>query len=204
MQNRRAIVDVRGACGALGLLLLAATTWAEGQPSPASTKGFSIGTHASFGRRDADPVRLGGQLFDTEAGHRTGGGFSLAYGIDDGLTVYLNGDGGERDEHVLAHGDLGAQLLLRRGHRLRPHLDVALTGRKAEFEAGPQWLEGRGTGVSFGAGALYFPSSSIALDLTFLRTVGELDRYRDGARAGSLGTSWTTRANLGIRWYPGR
>jgi len=95
---------------------------------------------------------------------------------------------------------------LPRGNRLRPHLDVALTGRRAEFDVATGAIDTRGAGWSIGGGVLCFLSRSFALDAALLRTTGDLDQYADDERVkdvDALGVSGT-RFLIGVRWYPWR
>jgi len=123
------------------------------------------------------------------------------------LTVALNGDGRESgDDRHLTFADLAAQFFLPGWNRLRPHLDVALTGRRAEFEAAGGAIDTRGAGWSVGGGVLYYLSRSFALDATLLRTAGELDRFADGERVKGVGAIDVseTRFLIGVRSYPWR
>jgi hypothetical protein len=132
---------------------------------------------------------------------------TVAYGLNDWLTIALTGDGREsgNDRHVV-FADLGAQVFLPRASRVRPHLDLELTGRRAEFDVSSDEIDGRGAGLSVGGGALYFLSRSFALDAALLWTPGGLDRYADGERVkdvDAIGVS-ATRFLIGVRWFPGR
>jgi len=175
---RRCRDDRRIVLGLCLVGILGPATWAEAAQGKPATKGFWVEGHFTLGSGDGAEVRLNGEVLKTKRETNVGGGLSVAYGATEWLTVYLNGDGTEGDEeHVLSHGDLGAQVFLRSGHRLRPHLDVALTGRRVVLDAGAQTIDARGSGLSLGGGVVYFLSSALALDATLLRSVGELDQF---------------------------
>jgi hypothetical protein len=188
--------------GALGCPASAQTA-----PHNASTKGFSVGGHVAIIGSSPDSVDVNGQHTDIETVTTIGGGATIAYGVNDWLTVFLNGDGHESDEdRHLAFADLGAQLFLWGRSGFRPHLDIAFTGRRADFDAAITTVDTRGASLSFGGGVLYFMSPSFAIDGTLLRTEGDLDRYVDGQRVrGADGISVpATRLLVGVRWFPGR
>jgi hypothetical protein len=176
-------------------------------PPPASTKGFSVGGHVAIIDSHPDAFDLAGQRTDIEGVTTAGGGASVAYGVTNWLTFVLNGDGRESDEdRHQVFADIGVQFVLPGGSRFRPHLDIALTGRRAEFEASTGTVDTRGASVSLGGGVLYFMSRSLALDATLLRTAGDLDQYVDDKRVTDeepINIS-ATRLLLGVRWYPGR
>lgn len=206
--HSRSSLSRHGAVMALCAIgLFAEPALAQGQQGPPSTKGFSVGTQMTLASRQAVDGPLNGQPGGADGATRIGGGASVAYGITEWLTLYMNGDGAEAEEdRVLAFGDIGARIFPTRGQRLRPYLDLAFTGRKAEFDAGTQTIDARGAGWSFGGGALYFLTSSLALDASVTQSVGGLDQFRDGTRAKNLEAIDvnSTRVSIGIRWYPGR
>src|SRR5262249_17290912 len=186
---------------------LASPASAQPQTADFSTRGFSFGGHVAL--IGANPAS-----FD-ENGHRTdpgrvtagGGGLVIAYGVNEWLTVAFNGDGGERgDDRHLTFADIGAQVFVPVGNRVRPHLDVPLTRRRAEFMGGSGAIDTRGSSLSIGGGLLYFVSRSFALDAGLLWTAGDLDQYADGGRvkdAEAVGVSGT-RFLIGVRWFARR
>jgi hypothetical protein len=151
-----------------------------------------------------DSFDQGGQRTDPAHVTAVGGGLTVAYGVNEWLMVALNGDGREsEDDRHLSFADIGAQLFLPGGNRLRPHFDVALTGRRAEFEADSGAIDTRGAGLTIGGGVLYFVSRAFALDATLLWTAGDLDQHADGERvkdAVAIGVSGT-RLLIGGRWF---
>jgi Outer membrane protein beta-barrel domain len=180
---------------------------AQTPASESSTRGFSLGGHAAVIGSNSDAFDLNGQPTDPPRVTVAGGGVMVAYGATEWLTVTLNGDGHESgDDRHLSFGDIGAQFFLPGWNRLLPHFDVALTGRRAEFEAAGAAIDTRGAGLSVGGGVLYFLSRSFALDATLLRTAGDLDRYADGERVKDVGAIDVsgTRFLIGVRWYPWR
>jgi hypothetical protein len=187
--------------------VFASPSGAQTHRSDPPTRGFSVGGHVAVIGTNPDQFDLDGQSTNPAGVTITGGGLMVAYGVTDWLTVVLNGDGRERgDDRHLSFGDIGAQVLLPGGNGLRPHIDVALTGRRAEFEAATGATDTRGAGVSFGGGVVYFLSRSFALDATLLRTAGDLDRYADGERVKDVDAIDVsgTRFLIGVRWYPWR
>jgi len=136
-----------------------------------------------------------------------GGGLFVAYGVNEWLTVFLNGDGHEsEDDRHVTFADIGVQFFLPAGRRVRPHLDVALTGRRTEFTTTSGAIDARGASLSIGGGLLYFVSRSVALDAAVLWTRGDLDQYAEGERvkeADPIGVSGT-RVLIGVRWFPRR
>src|SRR5262245_21170314 len=172
-----------------------------------STKGLSLGGHAAVIGVNSDSVDLNGQASNPAGVTVTGGGLTVAYGLNEWLTIGLAGDGCETGNgRHFVFADIGAQVFLPRARRLRPHLDVALTGRRAEFNAAGDLIDARGAGVSVGGGALYSASRSLALDTALLWTAGGLRRFADGERAKDLdpiGVS-ETRFLVGVRWFVGR
>lgn len=177
-------------------------------PPPDSTKGFSVGGHVAVIDSHPDPFDLNGQHTDIEGVTTAGGGASVGYGVTNWLTFVLNGDGHESDEdRHQAFGDIGLQFVLPGESGVRPHLDIALTGRRAGFEASMGTVDTRGASFSLGGGVLYFVSRSFVLDATLLRTAGDLDhQYVDDKRVSDkdpINIS-ATRLLVGVRWYPGR
>ena len=168
-----------------------------------STKGFSLGGHVAVIGSNPDSFDLNGQRTDPTRVTTAGGGLIVAYGVNEWLTIALNGDGRELEgDRHLSFGDIGLQIFLPGRNGLRPHLDVAMTGRRAEFETAAGAMDTRGHGWSIGGGVLYFWSRSLALDAALLRTAGDLDRHTHGEHD-AIGVSGT-RLLLGVRWYPGR
>jgi hypothetical protein len=175
--------------------------------SESSTRGFSLGGHVAVIGSNPDSFDLNGQPTDPPRVTVAGGGVMVAYGVTEWLTVTFNGDGRESgDDRHLSLSDIGAQFFLPGWNRLLPHLHVALTERRAEFEAAGGAIDTRGAGLSVGGGVLYFLSRSFALDATLLRTAGDLDRYADGERVKDVGAIDVsgTRFLIGVRWYPWR
>jgi len=183
---------------------LASPASAQTQTPDFSTRGFSLGGHAAV--IGANPGSFGENSHRTDPARVTGGGGGLvvAYGVNEWLTVALNGDGHEsEDDRSLTFADIGAQLFVPTGNRVRPHLDVALTGRRAEFTANGGAIDTRGSSLTIGGGLLYFVSRSFALDAALLWTTGDLDQYVDGERvkdAQAIGVSGT-RFLIGVRWF---
>ena len=180
---------------------------AQAHEPEGSTSGFSLGGHVATIGVNPDSFDLNGQATNRTVLIGTGSGLTIAYGVTEWLTIALNGDGreSENDRHF-AFADIGAQVFLPAKSRLRPHFDIALTGRRADFDARGEEIDARGAGLSLGAGALYFVSRSFALEGALLWTPGDLHRYVDGERVKDLdaiGVSGT-RALFGIRWFPGR
>jgi hypothetical protein len=174
---------------------------------PGGSSGFSLGGHLAVISVNPDSFDLNHQPTDRSVPTATGGGLTFAYGLNEWFTIALNGDGreSENDRHF-AFADIGAQVFLPGKNRLRPHLDIALTGRRAEFDTPSEEIDTRGAGLSLGGGALYFVSRSFALDGALLWTSGHLDRYADGERVKALDgiRISETRFLLGVRWFPGR
>jgi hypothetical protein len=187
--------------------VFASSTWAQThQPDP-STRGFSFGGHIAVVGANPDQFDLNGQSTNPVRVTTAGGGLTVAYGVNEWLTVALNGDGREsEDDRHLSFADLGAQFFLPGWNRLLPHFDVALTGGRVEFEAAGGAIDTRGAGLSVGGGVLYFLSRSFALDGTLLRTAGDLDPSADGERVKDVGAIDVsgTRFLIGVRWYPWR
>ena len=186
---------------------LASSSWAQTQPGAWSARGFSLGGHVAIVGSNPDSFDLNGQRTDPARLTTAGGGLTIAYGVKEWFTVALNGDGREDgDDRHLSFADVGAQFFLPSENRLRLHFDVALTGRRAEFDVATGAIDTRGAGVSVGGGVLCFLSRSFALDATLLRTAGDLDRYADDERitdVDAIGVSGT-RFLMGVRWYPWR
>jgi hypothetical protein len=200
-------VTIRVAVVLLCTGLLASSASAQTPPPEPSTKGFSVGGHVAIIGSSPDSIDVNGQRTDIAGVTTPGGGVSVAYGVTDWLTVVLNGDGHEtHDDRHLGFADIGAQFFLPGGSGFRPHLDVALTGRRADFETATGTADTRGASLSFGGGVLYFVSRSVALDATLLRSAGDLDQYVDDKRlkdGDAIGVP-ATRLLIGLRWYPGR
>jgi opacity protein-like surface antigen len=172
-----------------------------------STRGFSLGGHVAVIGVNPDAFDMNGQATNPARLTMTGGGLTVAYGLNEWFTIALTGDGreSEHDRHF-TFADIGAQVFLPGGSRLRPHFDIALTGRRAEFDAASDEIDTRGAGWSVGGGALYFLSRSFALDAALLWTGGGLDRLADGERVtdvDAIGVSGT-RFLIGVRWFAGR
>jgi hypothetical protein len=185
----------------------ASSTSAQTRHTEGSTRGFSLAGHLAVIGVNPDSFDLKRLATNPTRTTMAGGGLTVAYGLNDWLTIALTGDAREsgNDRHV-AFADLGAQVFLPGGSRVRPHLDLALTGRRAEFDAASNEIDSRGAGLSVGGGALYFLSRSFALDAALLWTPGDLDRYADGERVkdvDAIGVSGT-RFLIGVRWFPGR
>jgi len=181
----------------------AASARSQTHTSDSSTKGFSLGGHVAVIGSNPGSFDLNGQRTDPARVTTAGGGLLVAYGLNEWLAIALNGDGREfQEDRHLAFADIGVQFFLPGGNRLRPHLDVAMTGRRAEFETATGAIDTRGHGVSIGGGVLYFWSRSLALEAALLRTAGDLDRHSDNERD-AIGVSGT-RLLMGVRWYPGR
>lgn len=161
----------------------------------------------SIATADADTTLVDGQPINPDRVTGVGGGLFLGYGITDWLTIYLNGDGRESGEDLhLTHADIGARYSFLRGQRVRPHLDVALTGKRADFDIGSPPLDTRGAGWTVGGGVSWFLSRSLAFDASLLQSGGALSQFKDDERIKGLddvGVN-STRVNIGIRWYPGR
>lgn len=183
---------------------VASPTWAQTHTPDSSTRGFSLGGHVAVIGSNPDSFDQNGHRTDPARVTAVGGGLTLAYGVNEWLTVALNGDGREtEDDRHLSFADIGAQLFLPGGNYLRPHFDVALTGRRAEFEADHGAIDTRGAGLTIGGGVLYFLSRAFALDATLLWTAGDLDQHADGERvkgAAAIGVSGT-RFLIGVRWF---
>src|SRR5262249_37463903 len=166
------------------------SAWGQTPTRDSSTRGFSIGGHIAVVGSNPDSFDLNGRPTDPARMTTAGGGLIVAYGVNEWLTVALTGDGGESgDDRHLTFADIGAQFFLPAWNRLHPHLDVALTGRRAEFEAAGGAFDTRRGGLSVGGGVLYFVSRSFALDATLLRTAGDLDQYADGERVKDVGAT---------------
>jgi Outer membrane protein beta-barrel domain len=170
------------------------------------TKGFSVGGHIAVIGVDPGSFDPNHQAPDPARVTLTGGGLTVAYGLNEWLTLTLTGDGheSENDRHF-AFADIGAQVFLPRGRRVRPHLDVALTGRRADLDAAGNPIDTRGAGVSVGGGALYFLSPSFAFDAALMWTPGDLHRYADGRRVRDLDAVGVSamRFLVGVRWFAG-
>src|SRR4029453_14515342 len=157
---------------------------AQTPASESSTRGFSLGGHVAVIGSNPDSFDLKGQPTHPPRVTVAGGGVMVAYGVTEWLTVTLNGDGRESgDDRHLSFGDIGAQFLLPGWNRLLPYLDVALTGRRAEFEAAGDAIDTREAGLSVGGGALYFLSRSFAVEAPLLRPAGILNAMPTGNRA---------------------
>ncbi|HMF93434.1 MAG TPA: outer membrane beta-barrel protein [Vicinamibacterales bacterium] len=187
-----------------GIVALASPASAQAQTPDISTRGFSLGGHVAVIGANADSFGENGHRADPARVTAGGGGFVVAYGVNEWLTVALNGDGHEsEDDRHLTFADIGAQLFVPAGNRVRPHFDVALTGRRAEFTANSAPFDTRGSSLTIGGGLLYFVSRSFALDAALLWTAGDLDRYADGKRvkdADAIGVSGI-RFLIGVRWF---
>jgi len=190
---------------AVGLLTPSAVV-AQEHETP-TTSGFAVGGHVTVATAGAGTTTVNGQPITPARASGLGGGLVVSYGLTDRLTVYLNGDGREsaNDLH-LSHADLGLQYFFSSGRRLRPHVDLAFAGLRAEFASESETLDARGSAWSFGGGALYFLHPRLALDATILQTAGGLDQFRNGDHvrgAGEVDVN-STRFNIGVRWYPGK
>jgi hypothetical protein len=185
-------------------ITLATPAWAQTHTPDSSTRGFSLGGHVTVIGANPDSFNVNGQRMDPARETAVGGGFTVAYGVNEWLTVAYNGDGREsEDDRHLTFGDIGVQLFLRGSNRARPHADVALTGRRTEFTANSRAMDTRGSSLSVGGGLLYFVSRSFALDAAVVWTPGDLDQYADGERikdAQVIGVSGT-RFLIGVRWF---
>ncbi len=170
------------------------------------TRGFSIGVHlngTSWQREsfnDDDEWEGGGGL-----------GLTLGYGFSKLFTLYVNADGATIDpdagkDYTLAHGEIGG--LFHFGStrsKFRPYLDVALTGRTAEYEVGPLDVEVSGGALTFGGGVKYFASRALALDLGLKLSGGELTQTSAGNLERDIEEdAASSRLNFGIVWHPGR
>ena len=104
--HSRSSLSRHGAVMALCAIgLFAEPALAQGQQGPPSTKGFSVGTQMTLASRQAVDGPLNGQPGGADGATRIGGGASVAYGITEWLTLYMNGDGAEAEEdRVLAFG----------------------------------------------------------------------------------------------------
>ena len=187
--------------------IFASSTWAQTpQPDP-STRGVSFGGHVGVIGTNPEQFDLNGQATNPARVTTAGGGLTVAYGLTEWLTIALNADGHEsEDDRHISFGDIGAQFFVPRWNSVRPHLDVALTGRRAEFGTASGAIDTRGAGLSLGGGVLHFLSRSLALDATLLWTAGDLDRYADDERVKGVGAVDVsgTRFLIGVRWYPWR
>jgi hypothetical protein len=182
-------------------------TSAQTHDREGSTSGFSLGGHVALIGINPHSFDLNGRATNPAGLTVTGGGVTGAYGLNEWLTIAVTGAGHEsEDDRHFAFADIGAQVFLSRGRRLRPHVDIALTGRRAEFDVAAKTIDTRGDGLSLGGGALYFFSKSFAIDAAVLWTPGDLDRYTDGERGKDLGAIGVSAARflIGVRWFPGR
>src|SRR5262245_47136808 len=185
-------------------IALASPTSAQTQTPDFSTRGFSFGGHAAVIGANPDAFGENGHLVDPARITAGGGGLVVAYGVNEWLTVSLNGDGHESgDDRHLTFADIGVEFFLPARGRVRPHLDVAVTGRRTEFTTTSSVIDTRGSSLSIGGGLLYFTSRSFALDAAVLWTRGGLDQYAEGGPvtdADPIGVSGT-RFLIGIRWF---
>src|SRR5262245_2221366 len=198
-ENSRALIVTLCSTVALASPLSAPT-----QTPDFSTRGFSLGGHAAVIGANPDSFGESGHRTDPERVTAGGGGFVVAFGVNEWLTVALNGDGHEtEDDRHLTFADIGVQLFLPAGRRVRPHLDVALTGRRTAFTTTGGATDTRGSSLSIGGGLLYFLSRPFALDAALLWTRGDLDQYADGERVKNAHPSGVsgTRFLIGIRWF---
>src|SRR5262245_5967832 len=125
---------------------LASPTSAQTQTPDFSTRGFSLGGHAAVIGANPDSFGENGRRTDPARVTAGGGGLVVAYGVNGWLTVALNGDGHEsEDDRHLTFADIGVQFFPPAGGRVRPHLDVALTGRRTEFTRASRAIDTRGS-----------------------------------------------------------
>lgn len=164
--------------------------------------GIMFGAHlngSALNLEDADEVESGG-----------GVGFVVGYGFTRSVTVYVGVDGtvtesaaGEADNAML-HADLGARL--RFGPQDRAalfYLDGAWSARVAETDLLGPSVDLGGAAYTLGFGLEYFFSPGFALDLGAKFSFGEfqeisLEGEEEEVDQGGI----TTRAILGVSWYP--
>src|SRR5262245_19431803 len=143
--------------------LFASSTWAQTHQMDPSTRGFSFGGHVAVIGANPDQFDLNGHLMNPATMSTAGGGLTNAYGLTEWLTFTLNADGREsEDDRHLSFGDIGAQFFLPGWNNVLPHLDIALTGHRAEFDTANGAIDTRGSGVSLGGGVQHFLSRSFA------------------------------------------
>ena len=171
------------------------------------TKGFWLGLHANAtswrleqGNLDIDQTDSGG-----------GAGFTLAYGISNLVSFFLNVDAAsispeDNDSYTLGSADLGARFSFGSGQsKLRPFVEAALSGAGAEFEREGPNIEVTGGGLGAGLGLVYFFSRQVGLDAGVDFVFGNLSSVKVGNVAVDPNIdAFTSRINVGIVWFPGK
>ena len=190
---------------AIALMMPAAS--AAQAPAPverSNTRGLDIGLHlggATLEFENTGITENGGGV-----GLRLGWGFTESFGLYSQFDFANMQSTDGQDNYVLGQLDVGSRIGFRgRSARIRPYVDVAVSGRAAQmdFQGAPMTMSG--AAFTMGAGIQWFFSRSKAVDIGFKGTSGTFTRmdYRgdvielDDTRAAS------SRVNLGFSFHPG-
>lgn len=141
----------------------------------------------------------------------TGGGLNLGWGLNNLLTLYLEGAGATvetqdgLDTYTLAHFDLGARFnFLSAEKKFRPYAVVGYSGIAAGMQIGGDLFTISGAGPSFGGGIAYFVSRKFAVDFGMKWTNGTFTEaeYRGDKETIDVSAA-SARASLGVSFWNG-
>ena len=188
------------------VFLLAALVAAPAFAQPASgTEGLFL--HLAL---DGQAVEIDDNRDGAEA---EGGGLALrvGYGFSPLFTLYggVSGAAVEGDrigEYDFTAGEIGARFSFNRGRALRPYLDVALRGVRAEAEDVD--FEISGGAIAVGGGVAYFLSPTVALDAALRFGGGRADEVQLGQVSFDVSEDeldfGEARLSVGLTAYPFR
>ena len=200
--------------GSLAIVAMTAAVAESQATEPKSnTKGLLIGIALNGSSIDSDEFdddsRSGGGL-----GLQLGWGFTPRFTLLAGLSAALLDD--DPEDFVLAHFDLLARFNFRSGgHAFVPFLEGGFSGRVAaqddvDFEDNGATetvdLEISGSAFTFGGGAHYYVTPSVAFTASLQVSAGEFSTVKvdDVSIDGFEIDATSTRLNLGLTLYPMR
>ncbi len=141
----------------------------------------------------------------------TGGGLSLGWGLNNLLTLVLQGAGATMetldglDTYTLVHVDLAARFNFRSAERkFRPYAFVAYSGIGAGMDIGGDLFTISGAGPSLGGGIAYFVSRKVAVDFGLKWSNGTFTEAEFQGDKQTIDVSATSaRASLGLSFWNG-
>lgn len=173
-----------------------------------TTRGLMLGASLNGATLRSDTLTNG----DTHSG--AGFGLKAGYGFTPHFQLFLGVSAADMKPHgssyVLSHADIGARYHFGddRQH-WRPFLEAAVTGmatveKNVQFQGSTGDLTLSGAGGSFGGGVLYFASRHMAVDAALRWTVGSFttEKYGNVSVTGNDWRAVTSRADIGIAWFP--
>lgn len=201
----------RSTLTALSLAALAPLTVAEAASAQSTTRGFTIGLHASGASLSVE---------NQDRSNAGGGGLFVGVGVNRKVTIFTQIDGSEFDNQsggdiegkwTMGHFDLGVRFNFANSLRSYvPFLQGALGYRAVSvtdpvFNNNPvEEVTFSGAGVTLGGGVDIYLSESWAIDLQLLWTGGEFTTLRvDNVSVSGLNfEAQSSRFNVGVMWWP--